>query len=78
MQSDRTRQYHVQPVLMVLILKHHLPRPARSVGYSYTTDNSSVDNSPVAAEDVCAFLQLFLAKYPKYADAPFHIAASNY
>jgi cathepsin A (carboxypeptidase C) len=37
-----------------------------------------VSTSPVAGEDVHAFLQLFLARYPKYAKAPFHIAAESY
>lgn len=49
-----------------------------NVGYSYSDDGSKVDTSPVAAEDVYAFLELFLERYPKYADAPFHIAAESY
>lgn len=49
-----------------------------NVGFSYSSDNSTVDNTPDAAEDVWAFLQLFLAKYPEYASAPFHIAAESY
>jgi cathepsin A (carboxypeptidase C) len=49
-----------------------------NVGYSYSDDGSSVDTSPVAAEDVYAFLELFLDRYPQYADAPFHIAAESY
>ena len=48
------------------------------VGYSYSSDGSTVNTSPVAAEDVYAFLELFLARYPEYADKPFHIAAESY
>ena len=49
-----------------------------NVGYSYATPGAEVDNSPVAAEDVYAFLQLFLRRYPQYADRPFHVAAESY
>ncbi|EJD05531.1 serine carboxypeptidase [Fomitiporia mediterranea MF3/22] len=49
-----------------------------NVGYSYSDDGSSVNTSPAAGEDVLAFLQLFLTRFPKYADAPFHIAAESY
>ncbi|KAI0094232.1 Alpha/Beta hydrolase protein [Irpex rosettiformis] len=49
-----------------------------NVGYSYSDDGSTVNTSPVAAEDVYAFLELFLERYPTYADAPFHIAAESY
>ncbi|KAL5498606.1 hypothetical protein ACEPAH_1960 [Sanghuangporus vaninii] len=49
-----------------------------NVGYSYSDDGSSVNNSPAAGEDVLAFLQLFLTRFPKYADAPFHIAGESY
>ena len=49
-----------------------------NVGYSYSDDGSSINNSPAAGEDVLAFLQLFLTRFPKYADAPFHIAAESY
>lgn len=49
-----------------------------NVGYSYADDGTSVNNSPVAGKDVHAFLELFLNRYPKYADAPFHIAAESY
>ena len=49
-----------------------------NVGYSYSDDGSSVSTSPVAAEDVYAFLQLFLNRYPEYASAPFHLAAESY
>ena len=49
-----------------------------NVGFSYTDDGSTVSTSPVAAEDVYAFLELFLARYPEYAKAPFHVAAESY
>jgi len=49
-----------------------------AVGYSYSHDGSSVNTTPVAAEDVWAFLQLFLVRHPKYAHAPFHLAAESY
>ncbi|KAH8115994.1 serine carboxypeptidase [Phellopilus nigrolimitatus] len=49
-----------------------------NVGFSYSSDGSSVNTSPVAGEDVYAFLELFLTRYPKYAEAPFHIAAESY
>lgn len=49
-----------------------------NVGYSYSSDGSKVNTSPVAGEDVYAFLELFLARYPKYAELPFHLAAESY
>lgn len=49
-----------------------------NVGYSYSSDGSTVNNSPVAAEDVYAFLELFLERYPEYSQSPFHIAAESY
>lgn len=49
-----------------------------NVGYSYSSDGSGVNNTPVAAEDVYAFLELFFSRYPEYADAAFHIAAESY
>lgn len=49
-----------------------------NVGYSYSDDGSTVDTSPVAAQDVFAFLQLFLQHYPEYSEAPFHLAAESY
>lgn len=47
------------------------------VGYSYA-DGESINNTPAAAEDVYAFLQLFMAKFPEYASLPFHVAAESY
>lgn len=49
-----------------------------NVGYSYSSDGSEIDNSPDAAIDVYAFLQLFLQRYTKYAKLPFHLAAESY
>lgn len=49
-----------------------------NVGFSYADDGTTVSTSPVAGKDVYAFLELFLNRYPKYANAPFHIAAESY
>ncbi|KAI0763992.1 carboxypeptidase C [Trametes elegans] len=49
-----------------------------NVGYSYSEDGSSVNTTPVAAEDVWAFLELFLTRFPQYSQLPFHIAAESY
>ncbi|KAF9269332.1 carboxypeptidase C [Marasmius fiardii PR-910] len=48
------------------------------VGYSYDEDGDTVTTSPVAGQDVHAFLQLFLNRFPKYSTQPFHIAAESY
>lgn len=37
-----------------------------------------MNTTPVAAEDVWAFLELFLTRFPQYAGLPFHIAAESY
>lgn len=37
-----------------------------------------MSSSPVAGKDVYAFLEMFLHRFPKYAKAPFHIAAESY
>ncbi|SNX82969.1 related to carboxypeptidase [Melanopsichium pennsylvanicum] len=47
------------------------------VGYSYS-DNDQVNNSPAAAEDVYAFLQLFFTKFPKYSKLPFTASGESY
>lgn len=49
-----------------------------NVGFSYSDDGSTVNTSPAAGEDVYAFLELFLTRFPKYAKAPFHLAAESY
>jgi cathepsin A (carboxypeptidase C) len=46
-------------------------------GFSYSKDET-VNNTPDAAKDIYAFLQLFLGRFRKYADAPFHVAAESY
>ena len=48
-----------------------------NVGYSWS-DGESVSNTPAAAEDVYAFLQLWYKKFPQYNALPFHIAAESY
>lgn len=48
------------------------------VGFSYTDDGSTVNTSPVAGQDVHAFIQLFLARFPEYSELPFHLAAESY
>ncbi|KAJ9110119.1 hypothetical protein QFC19_001790 [Naganishia cerealis] len=47
------------------------------VGFSYS-DNEQVNNSPAAAEDVYAFLTLFIGKYSKYRKNDFHISGESY
>lgn len=47
------------------------------VGYSYS-DEGGVDNSPAAAVDVLAFLQLFIANFGKYRNNEFHISGESY
>jgi len=49
-----------------------------NVGFSYSSDSSTVNTSPVAAKDVYAFLQLFFAKYHKFSGREFHVAAESY
>ncbi|KAG8835541.1 hypothetical protein FRB91_001338 [Serendipita sp. 411] len=49
-----------------------------NVGFSYSSDGSTVNTSPVAAQDVYAFIQLFLAKYDNLRDKDFHVAAESY
>ena len=48
-----------------------------NVGYSWS-DSDSVNNTPDAAKDVYAFLQLWYKKFPEYNKLPFHIAAESY
>ncbi|KAL1918530.1 uncharacterized protein VTP21DRAFT_3190 [Calcarisporiella thermophila] len=52
-----------------------LDQPA-NVGYSYGSSQTST--SLMAAKDVYAFLQIFLQKYPQYANADFHVAGESY
>ncbi|EIW66926.1 cathepsin A (carboxypeptidase C) [Tremella mesenterica] len=48
-----------------------------NVGYSYS-DDETVNNSPAAAEDVYAFLMLFISKFTEYAEQDFHVAGESY
>ncbi|KAF7330010.1 Carboxypeptidase [Mycena kentingensis (nom. inval.)] len=49
------------------------------VGFSYN-DSAAAEckSNAAAAEDVYAFLQLFFARFPEYADLPLHIAGESY
>ncbi|ODN74761.1 hypothetical protein L202_07082 [Cryptococcus amylolentus CBS 6039] len=47
------------------------------VGYSYA-DEGEVNNSPAAAEDVYAFLILFISKFREYSKLDFHVAGESY
>ncbi|KAF8310383.1 alpha/beta-hydrolase, partial [Clavulina sp. PMI_390] len=48
-----------------------------NVGFSYS-EGDQVDNTPDAAEDVYAFLQLFFGRFKEYSRLPFHIATESY
>jgi len=48
------------------------------VGFSYSSDGSTVKTSPVAGLDVYAFLELFITRFTEYAHLPFHLAAESY
>ncbi|EIW77065.1 peptidase S10 serine carboxypeptidase [Coniophora puteana RWD-64-598 SS2] len=48
------------------------------VGFSYTDNGESVNNSEDAGIDVHAFMQLFLSRFPQYAALPFHVATESY
>ncbi len=54
-----------------------LDQPASGVGFSYS-EEGVINNTPTAAKDVYAFLQLFLDQFPKYSKLPFHIAGESY
>lgn len=54
-----------------------LDQPASGVGFSYSEDGV-INNTPTAAEDVYAFLQLFISKFPQYSKLPFSIAGESY
>jgi len=47
-----------------------------NVGYSY--GDSSVSTSPAAGKDVYAFMELFINRFPQYADKPFHLSGESY
>ncbi|KAK6904545.1 hypothetical protein I203_105360 [Kwoniella mangroviensis CBS 8507] len=48
------------------------------VGYSYSDGGEQVNNSPAAAEDVYAFLILFISQFREYSKQQFHIAGESY
>ena len=48
-----------------------------NVGFSYTGGKSPT-TSDGAAEDVYAFLQLFISTYSKYSTLPFHVTGESY
>ncbi|KAK4685115.1 cathepsin A (carboxypeptidase C), partial [Tremellales sp. Uapishka_1] len=54
----------------------YLDQPV-GVGYSYS-DEGDVNNSPAAAEDVVAFLTIFISNFKTYAKQDFHIAGESY
>ncbi|KAJ7223041.1 carboxypeptidase C [Mycena pura] len=49
-----------------------------NVGFSYAEDGTTVNNSPLAGKDVYAFLELFLSRFPEYAEQAFHISGESY
>ncbi|GAA96604.1 uncharacterized protein L969DRAFT_88032 [Mixia osmundae IAM 14324] len=48
------------------------------VGYSWSEQGDSVNNSPQTAEDLYALLQLFFHEFEAYASLPFTVAAESY
>ncbi|KAF9461891.1 serine carboxypeptidase [Collybia nuda] len=49
------------------------------VGYSHGDKGANpINNTPAAAADVFTFLQLFMRRFTKYSQLPFHIAAESY
>lgn len=47
-------------------------------GYSYADGNEQVTTLKDLAVDVHAFLQLFMHRFPQYAELPFHIGAESW
>ncbi|KAI0713118.1 alpha/beta-hydrolase [Cerioporus squamosus] len=47
-------------------------------GFSYASDGSKVDTLADLAVDVYAFLQLFVSRFPEYAEKPLHLAAESW
>ncbi|KAJ6570924.1 serine carboxypeptidase [Mycena vulgaris] len=55
-----------------------LDQPA-NVGYSFSSNKTApVTDTPAAAHDVYAFLQLFVRRFDQYAALPFHLAGESY
>lgn len=48
------------------------------VGYSYSENGNEVNNSPASAEDVYAFLMLFISQFDEYSKQDFHVAGESY
>ncbi|KAJ6584152.1 serine carboxypeptidase-domain-containing protein [Mycena vulgaris] len=50
-----------------------------NVGYSFSANNMApAQNTPAAAQDVYAVLQLFVRRFEEYATLPFHLAGESY
>lgn len=49
-----------------------------NVGFSYSEEAEQVVDTVSAAEDVYAFLELFITKFKKYSKLPFHITGESY
>ncbi len=47
-------------------------------GFSYASDGSKVDTLADLAVDVYTFLQLFVSRFPEYAEKPLHLAAESW
>ncbi|KAK4058376.1 hypothetical protein OIO90_000534 [Microbotryomycetes sp. JL221] len=47
-----------------------------NVGYSY--GGKAVNSSPQTADDVAAFMQLFLKRFPKFTKNEFHVSGESY
>ncbi|KAJ7451590.1 serine carboxypeptidase [Mycena latifolia] len=55
-----------------------LDQPA-NVGYSFSSNKTApIMDTPAAARDVYAFLQLFVRRFEEYATLPFHITGESY
>ncbi|ORX38931.1 Alpha/Beta hydrolase protein [Kockovaella imperatae] len=48
------------------------------VGFSYADGSEEVSDSHAAAEDVYAFLSLFISQFRKYSKQDFHVAGESY
>lgn len=72
--DQRTPPHPLSPIFLLTTFRPS----AINVGYSYSESGGTINNTPAAAEDVYAFLQLFLNRYPKYSTAPFSVAAESY
>jgi cathepsin A (carboxypeptidase C) len=57
-------------------LAHAFGAEPINVGYSYSK-NGGVNTSPVAAEDVWSFLELFVNRFPEYSGS-LHISGESY